>query len=420
MMVGGDFPRHPFGFERKILPLLILSWPKLYLVLFMVSFLSFTASGASRPYGKSSRNFIFPVFFLATAFLFSVLLSQNKRMSLEATAYFFAVLFTLHMFALLLDEAEILEPLWVSCSLAVLFLSVKALAWRFSENLDVAAYLVLNNAWVGKLQIAWVLNFFAPFLFARYLLTKGLKSWTAGAAWAASGIAVFILFSRAGSLIFAASAVLLCALHRGLWRKWAPPAAILCAGLLFVAAKSHRMSRYVVSSTAGFLHDDGVERRLLIWKDTLRMFRDHPLTGIGFGAYDEIAFSRYGAPYGRLPDARFRQGGWHAHNLHLHILAETGIIGFAAWVFFLYSLLSLAVRRWRESRTAISRGLSEACLLAFAAFMALSMTENLLAVRVHQSLRMNLTLGFLLLLFSASARSAEKGSHRSLEMLESP
>ncbi len=410
MMAAGDFPRFPFGLEQRILPFLIISWPKLYLVLFMLSFLFLAASGLKTYFGRATRILFFPVFFLATTFMFSVLFSQEKRMSLEASAYFFAMLFTVHMFSIMLDDANLLEPLWTVTSTAILFLAVKTIAWRLNESLDSGAYLVLNNAWVGKLQIAWVLNFTAPFLFVRYLLFKGWKAWAAGLAWAASGMAVFILFARAGTMMFIVSTLILCALHREQWRKWIALAVILGVGAVFVAVRGAKMSRYIFSTTAQFFVDESISHRMMIWKDSIRMFKHHPLTGIGFGAYDEIAFSRYSAPYNRAPDMRFRRGGWHAHNLHLHILAETGVIGFIAWGYLIYAVFSISIFRWRDSRTPLARGLAQALFLFFIVFLVLSMMENLLAVRVHQSLRMNLAVWFLILLSLASIRASEKNS----------
>ncbi len=405
-MISGDFPRHPHGLEWKIFR--FLSWSKLYLVLYMTSFLFLAASKIHWFYGRATRMLFFPLFFLVTTFMFSVLFSQDRRLSLEAMAYFFSVIFTVYMISLILDDENLLDPLWAACSLGIIFLAAKTVSWRLHEGLNFGAYLILNNSWAGKLQIAWVLNFFAPFLFARYLLTTRYKSWLAGIAWAASGVAVFILYSRAGTFIFGLSSVILCALHRERWKKWIVPAVITSLGVMMLAAKSVQMTKYVVSSTARFFIDESLERRMNIWRDTLTMFADHPLTGIGFGAYDELAYSRYGAPYGRIPDNRFRRAGWHAHNLHLHLLAETGIIGILAWLYFIYAVLSLSVERWRESASPIAKGTSQALFLFFSIFLILSMTENLLAVRVHQSLRMNLTVWFLILLPLASIRSAEK------------
>ncbi len=68
--------------------------------------------------------------------------------------------------------------------------------------------------------------------------------------------------------------------------------------------------------------------RVAAWKDSLRMARDFPLFGVGFGAWPEL-FPRYrGAPWSYL----FMRA---AHNDYVQLLAETGLVGFcAAGVFF--------------------------------------------------------------------------------------
>lgn len=409
MMVAGDFPRFPFGITSKILPLVLLSWSKLYLVILCASFLAFVFASAPRSLDlRPAKNFSFSVFVLSTAFLISSVFSQQLRMSAESFLYFAGLLFLVYLAGLVLADMESLEPLWRTLSLAILFLALKVIFWRFGEGLEAAAYLILNNSWVGKLQIAWILNFFAPFFFARYVKQRGLWSWVNGLAWAMSGAAIFLLFSRAGTVIFAVTATALCILHLKEWKKWIGIGLILGVGVGIFALKSLHMSRYVFKTTANLLAEEGIERRVTIWKDSLRMFWDHPIAGIGFGAYDELAFSRYGAPYDRIPDERFRKGGWHAHNVFLHILAETGVIGFGAWIFFLYTLALFAVRSWRSSQTEMARSLSAAMGLFLLAFMVHSLTENLIAVRVHQSFRMNLAIGFLVLLSSYSIHYPKK------------
>ena len=421
MMTAGDLLWRPFGAQHEIVLLKILSWSQLYLVLFMMSFLFFAARGGVQwPIGKSARALFFPVFLLTVCFLFSVLLSLDRKMSVETSAYYLSILFTAGMLSFMLDDPDLLESAWTACTLGILYLSFKVILWRLNEGLGAGAFLVNNNAWVGKLQIAWVLNFFAPFLFARFLLKDGWKSALAGLAWAETGTAIFILFSRAGTLMFILSTAALCVLQMKQWKKWAPLAAAMLVGIVLAAAASPKMSRYVVRSSAQFFVDGGVERRMKIWEDTLKMVRAHPLTGTGLGTYDEVAFSQYSAPYGHWTDAQFRRRGWHAHNVHLHILAETGIIGFLAWVYFLFSLIAFGIRKWRENRTPGSRVLAESFLLTLGCFLALSMTESLIAARVHQSFRMNLTLALLVILTLSSIRAEEKSGRKMPKMVELP
>ena len=71
----------------------------------------------------------------------------------------------------------------------------------------------------------------------------------------------------------------------------------------------------------------GFSTRFFIWKETLLMFKDSPLLGKGIGTFMD------NASYYNLPLE-------YAHNCYLQILAETGLIGFLGFIFFLCSLLA--------------------------------------------------------------------------------
>jgi O-antigen ligase len=69
-----------------------------------------------------------------------------------------------------------------------------------------------------------------------------------------------------------------------------------------------------------------VAERLAHWQAALNMAQANPL-GVGLGNY-EVVYDQY-----RLLAWKFPLG--HAHNYYLNILAEAGIIGLAAYIFFI-------------------------------------------------------------------------------------
>jgi putative inorganic carbon (HCO3(-)) transporter len=69
-----------------------------------------------------------------------------------------------------------------------------------------------------------------------------------------------------------------------------------------------------------------VIERLAHWQAAVEMVRAHPWLGVGFGNY-EAAYPQY-----RLMNWIHPLG--HAHNYYLNILAETGFLGTAAYLFF--------------------------------------------------------------------------------------
>jgi putative inorganic carbon (HCO3(-)) transporter len=87
--------------------------------------------------------------------------------------------------------------------------------------------------------------------------------------------------------------------------------------------------------------------RIALWESTLAMIHDNPLQGIGWGAY-RLVYPEYDF---------FVQGAgtviFHAHNMYLHIAAETGLPGLAAFLLFMYgharvamNIRNLAAEKW--------------------------------------------------------------------------
>src|SRR5262249_27764884 len=245
------------------------------------------------------------------------------------------------------------------------------------------AFHIGNNAWLGKLQIAWVLNLLAPLLLVQFVRGRAvLVSSLYGSAWLLAGGAIHLLFSRTGSLTFAVTTLSLCALNFRSWRRWLILLATLGILALPLIAVSGAMSTYVVGSLIGFQRDTGIIMRQGVWRETVQMITDHPVTGIGLGTYDDVAYSQYSLP----KDRHFFRNGWHAHNVFLHMLAETGTVGFLAWCYLWYTIVRYLVRRWRDGDPSVRLNGSAALCVVLGFFM-LSLTEDVIAARVHASLR---------------------------------
>ena len=76
--------------------------------------------------------------------------------------------------------------------------------------------------------------------------------------------------------------------------------------------------------------DTSVSMRMDMWEAAIAMFVDHPVLGIGWGAFKHVY-----PVYNEL----IQEAGiviFHAHNMYLNVLAETGMagLGFGLWFFF--------------------------------------------------------------------------------------
>ena len=78
--------------------------------------------------------------------------------------------------------------------------------------------------------------------------------------------------------------------------------------------------------------------RLGYWRQTLEIIKEHPLTGTGLGNFN-LSFSRY------------------AHNSYLQILAETGIFGLFSFMWLIFCIFKVAIKKACVSK-------NQACLIS--------------------------------------------------------
>lgn len=86
-----------------------------------------------------------------------------------------------------------------------------------------------------------------------------------------------------------------------------------------------------------------IRLRLVLWRAALEAFAAHPLLGIGPGCFRNLHEIIPGA---HLDPVHYYVRGLSAHNLLLHYMAETGIVGATA-------LMALVIQLFRTSRRAI-------------------------------------------------------------------
>lgn len=95
-------------------------------------------------------------------------------------------------------------------------------------------------------------------------------------------------------------------------------------------------------------HPHGVwnRERLILWEAGWKMFREHPLTGVGLEDLKPLV-ARY-----RSPEAHEPPHG-HMHNVYLQVLVTMGVVGFAALVYLVVALWRTAARRLRVDGRAL-------------------------------------------------------------------
>ncbi|MEP7338149.1 MAG: O-antigen ligase family protein [Acidobacteriota bacterium] len=125
-----------------------------------------------------------------------------------------------------------------------------------------------------------------------------------------------------------------------------------------------------------------VVTRTEYWRGAWRMFLDHPLTGVGLGAFP-TAYPAYGRS--SVMNERLEQ----SHNDYLQLLTDAGLIGAALGLWFLFELIRVLRRQLRHFHQAHS--LDRA--LVVGSYVAM------LGIGIHSFLDFNLQIAANALLF---------------------
>lgn len=124
-----------------------------------------------------------------------------------------------------------------------------------------------------------------------------------------------------------------------------------------------------------------VKERMAYWFGGLSMIHDHPWQGVGLGNYGQ----EYDAKYFTSP---FMKSQVHAHNYYIHITAETGFIGLAAYLLLIGGVLATgvgAVRRTTHDPFARALALGGVGVVVAVAVHNLFEDLHVLSLGVHLS-----------------------------------
>lgn len=193
-----------------------------------------------------------------------------------------------------------------------------------------------------NLKLGLVLATLSPFLLLP-AAKRGVGPWLIVAG--ALGIVILLAGARAAWISFGLALVVTGLRHWG-WKR--AGIGLLAGGLITI----------VVASTSDFLgprvertlellqmKEEGVDfalsGRVVLWKTTAQIIVDHPLTGVGADNFQRT-YKTYASPDDQFVEWG-RDGAYHAHQIVLEVLAETGIVGLLLWL----AAVAIALRAWR-------------------------------------------------------------------------
>lgn len=212
-----------------------------------------------------------------------------------------------------------------------------------------------------NLKLGLVLASLAPFALALAARRRGAIGWSVAAL--ALGVAILLGGARAAWLSYAL--VLAFSGWRALGaRRLAGFAALALVAAVAVYAASPQVQQRVARTATALQADDAamdaaLSGRARIWAGAACMARAHPFNGVGVRGF-RIAWHDCDPAPGQAP-AWGEGEAYHAHQLVLELLSETGIAGLLLWVLAAW----VVWRSWRDADAA-ARERARPALLALA------------------------------------------------------
>lgn len=213
-----------------------------------------------------------------------------------------------------------------------------------------------------NLKLGVVVASLSPFLLHATASRFGVAGWLVSAVLV--GLVVMLAGARAAWLTF--GLVLVCSGWRLLgWKKLALTLAFGAVALVALGVGSPLVRERLARTAHAWSADEaGVDQalsgRARIWSAATCMAREHPFNGVGARGFRE-AFPGCDADRGK-PAAWGEGPAFHAHQIVLEILSETGAFGLLMWL----AGAAMAWRAWRFS-TAAARERARPAMLALGA-----------------------------------------------------
>lgn len=243
-------------------------------------------------------------------------------------------------------------------SQVILWLAVVAVYWvstaADTETLDASLFAVLLSlAFIGLYQALnywlrvdasslpprlgstlWNPNNLAFATLLGGALAMLRRRWWALAVFAAALVLTGSLTSFIAGMLGVVTYLLIAGLQQIRWRRILPVA--MPAGLVLAVLVGLQLVRRLNRQ----LEVTSLDQRLDLWRVATEMFAQRPLVGMGPGSFKEIYFQT-----GLVVPGETLQ---HAHNLYLHVAAETGIVGLLALGWLVLAGVLATAAAWRQ------------------------------------------------------------------------
>jgi O-antigen ligase len=220
-----------------------------------------------------------------------------------------------------------------------------------------------------------------PLVLALTRLASGRTRALAGAAAAVMAGTIFLSGSRGGMLAIVGEFVILSGLLVKQKRSLRTAIGVgifvaIVAGLLTWIGGAELSKRIATVSAS---HSEiSSDVRAYINRDGLKMFRKKPVLGWGLGTFPVVY------PQFRTFYTNFFVN--QAHNDYLQLLVETGILGFATMLWFLWTLYTSAIRKMKNWPSEISGAVALSCVLGLSGILVHSAVDFNLQIPANAAL----------------------------------
>jgi len=196
-----------------------------------------------------------------------------------------------------------------------------------------------------------------PVALALFLRPRGVRRWAGGAVALVAGAGVLLSLSRGAWLGLAFGVPAVAAASRvGARRALLGAGVLIAVGAVVLLTLNFTVGLADLAPTRLRLIGEGIVgipetteefnkgnyavlQRVAFWTAAVRMIAAYPFGGVGLG--------NFAARYSDFNLGRWPESLGHAHNFFLNLTAETGFIGLALFLAFLFSVLAAALRAAR-------------------------------------------------------------------------
>ncbi|MGL6290649.1 MAG: O-antigen ligase family protein [Silanimonas sp.] len=199
-----------------------------------------------------------------------------------------------------------------------------------------------------NLKLGLVLATLSPFALLP-AAKRGALPWLLVAG--ALGVVILLAGARAAWISFGLALIVTGLRHWG-WKRTGLGLLVGGALTLVAASTSDFLGPRIERTLEALqMEEEGVDfalsGRLVLWQTTGQIILDHPLTGVGTDNFQR-AYKAYASPDDQFVEWG-RDGAFHAHQIVLEVLAETGIVGLLLWL----AAVAIALRGWRFAAPAV-------------------------------------------------------------------